>query len=176
MSDFPPLTIPPLPANAPPTDERFTENDFHARMAAASFNDVWRLLEKKNRTPTEIDQMIHQAHASRMHWQYVGDPVNWVVGEWQISRVYTTLRRAEPAVWHARRAVELAHEHKVVGFYLASTYEGMARALRLYPNEQTQAEAWLAKAKILLGMLDNEEEKKVLTADIETNAAPVGES
>jgi hypothetical protein len=119
--------------------------------------------------------MIHGAHASRLHWEYVGDPVNWLVGEWQISRVYVTLRRADPALWHARRAVELAHEHKVVGFPLATTYEAMARALRLYPGEKEGVESWLGKARTLLAMLTDPEEKEVLAKDIASNEALAGE-
>ena len=52
--------------------------------------------------------MIHAAHASRYHWGEVGDDVHLARGEWQCARVYSVLGRAEPALWHARRCVELA--------------------------------------------------------------------
>ena len=52
--------------------------------------------------------MIHAAHASRYHWGEVGDDVNLARGEWQCSRVYAVLGRGEPALWHARRCVEIA--------------------------------------------------------------------
>jgi hypothetical protein len=35
--------------------------------------------------------MIHSAHASRYHWQAVGDASDKAIGEWQISRVYSVL-------------------------------------------------------------------------------------
>ena len=52
--------------------------------------------------------MIHAAHASRHHWAAVGTGVNLARGEWQISRVYVTLGRGEPALFHAGAASRTA--------------------------------------------------------------------
>ena len=49
--------------------------------------------------------MIHAAHASRYHWSKVGTNANLARGEWQVSRVYTVLDRAEPALYHAHRCL-----------------------------------------------------------------------
>ena len=68
---------------------------------------TWTLLEKTDRTPAQDDEMLHAAHASRYHWGEIGDPVNLARGEWQCSRVYAILGRAEPALWHARRCLEI---------------------------------------------------------------------
>ena len=40
----------------------------HRRLGVDLFNFVWTLIEKVDRTPEEIDTMIHAAHASRHHW------------------------------------------------------------------------------------------------------------
>ena len=76
--------------------------------------------------------MIHRAHASRWHWARVGQPVNLARGEWLCSRVYSTLGRGEPALWHARRCVEI---NEAIGaddgresWDLPAAYEAMARA------------------------------------------------
>jgi hypothetical protein len=37
------------------------------------FNDTWALLQKESWTTEEDDRMIHMAHASRFHWDNVGD-------------------------------------------------------------------------------------------------------
>ena len=71
--------------------------------AAALFNRAWELLELPDRTPEQTDELIHAAHASRYYWGRTGDSVRAARGEWQCSRVYATLGRAEPALWHARR-------------------------------------------------------------------------
>ncbi len=70
-------------------------------LAVDLFNHVWTLLERTDRTPMQDDEMLHAAHASRFHWGEVGEPVNLARGEWQCSRVYAVLDRAEPAMWHA---------------------------------------------------------------------------
>ena len=78
-------------------DERQTAVDL--------FNRTWSLMELAERTPEQDDEMIHGAHASRHHWAAVGTGVNLARGEWQISRVYVTLGRGEPALYHAGRCL-----------------------------------------------------------------------
>src|SRR5438067_11801420 len=97
-------------------------------LAASLFNDVWTLLETESRTPEQDDELIHTAHASRYHWGVVGETTNFARGEWQCSRVYAVLRRAEPALWHARRCLELCERHGIGDFDLAFAYEALARA------------------------------------------------
>jgi hypothetical protein len=88
------------------------------------------LLELEERTPEENDRMLHAAHASRYHWGEVGRGVNRVRGDWQLSRVYATLGRAEPALFHARRCIELCagHEAELEEFDRPYAHEALARA------------------------------------------------
>ena len=76
-------------------------------LAVGLFNYTWTLLENPDRTPEQDDEMLHAAHASRYHWGEVGEPANLSRGEWQVARVYCVLGRAEPALYHARRCLEL---------------------------------------------------------------------
>jgi hypothetical protein len=85
--------------------------------------------------------MIHAAHASCYHWSVVGAPVNGVRGEWQCSRVYAVLGRAEPALWHGRRCLDLCDEHGIGDFDLAYAYEALARAHRV-AEQLPEAEAY----------------------------------
>ena len=101
------------------------------QVAVDLFNHVWTLLDKERRTAAEDDEMLHAAHASRHHWGRVGAPVNLVRGEWQCSRVYAVLGRAEPALHHARRCLRLCEEHGIGDFDLAYAYEALARAERV---------------------------------------------
>jgi hypothetical protein len=77
----------------------------HRRLGVELYNHVWTLLELPLRTPEQDDELIHAAHASRYHWSQAGTPKNLARGEWQVSRVYAVLGRAEPALWHARRCL-----------------------------------------------------------------------
>ena len=106
-----------------PDDER--------RLAAALFNRTWELLLKPERSIADDDEMIHAAHASRHHWGVVGKPVNFARGEWQCSRVYSVLGRAEPALHHASRCLSLATENDLGPFDIGAANEAMARAYRV---------------------------------------------
>jgi hypothetical protein len=100
----------------------------HRELGVDLFNHAWTLMETAERTREQDDELIHAAHASAHHWRIAGEPVNWARSEWQCSRVYAVLGRAEPAVWHARRCLELCEQHGIGDFDLAYAYEALARA------------------------------------------------
>jgi hypothetical protein len=105
------------------------EGQLHRKLAVDLFNYVWELLEKPDRTKEENDTMMHAAHASRFLWGQVGTAVNLARGEWQVSRVYSVLNRAEPSLYHARRCLEICKENGIGDFDLAYAYEAIARAM-----------------------------------------------
>jgi hypothetical protein len=111
-----------------PKDKTYTEEEFHKKVAIDLFNLTWDLMERQDRTVEETDRMIHAAHASRHHWGEIGTPVEFERGEWQISRVYSILGRAEPALYHAGRCLQICQENDIGDFDIAFAYEGMARA------------------------------------------------
>jgi hypothetical protein len=109
--------------------------DQHRKLAVSSFNGTWTLIEKK-RTRDEDLAMIHMAHASRHHWAQVGTPTHLAVGEWQVSHVYAVLRRAEPALYHARACLRICKGSGLGGFPLAYAYESLARASAVAGNRK----------------------------------------
>ena len=104
------------------------EQQKHKKFAVDLFNLTWELLDKSGRTQAENDTMLHAAHASRYHWEQVGTAVNLARGEWQVSRVYSVLERPEPALYHARRSLEICQQNNIQDFDLAFAYEALARA------------------------------------------------
>lgn len=142
-------------------EAKFTDAITHRKLAVDLFNHTWDLLEKEERTVEEDQRMIHGAHASRFHWGEVGKPRNLAVGEWQIARVYSTLRRPEPALHHARWAVEIIEENGITGFYRASAYEGLARAYSV-AGEKEESEVYIERAKAEGKLITDEEEREVL--------------
>src|SRR5438128_12016928 len=105
--------------------------DWHRRMAAHLFNSTWTLIEKKRRTKEERDTMIHMAHASRYHWGVVGGPKQLAIGEGQISRVYAVLRRPEPALYPAQRALETCEATEIGDLPLAYAFEAITPAFAM---------------------------------------------
>jgi DNA-binding transcriptional MerR regulator len=139
------------------------------KLAAELFNHTWTLLEKPDRTPAEDDEMIHSAHASRFHWGEVGigEPVNLGRGEWQCSRVYAVLGRAEPALWHARRCVAINEAGGHADWDLASAYEAMARAY-LTAGDLAEMAAWKAKATTALDGIADKDDRDLIEGDLAT--------
>ena len=136
-------------------------------LAASLFNRVWELLEQTDRTPTDNDEMVNAAHASRLLWSTIGDAQNFAIGDWQISRVYSVLGRSEPAVFHARRCLDHAKLVDGQPWLLASAYEGLARAYAVAGDRAAAAE-WKAKAEERLLEVDDADDREVVERDIAT--------
>jgi hypothetical protein len=94
------------------------------------FNETWDLIDLPDRTEDETALMIHKAHASIYHWLQSPDckSRNAAIGEWLLARVYSILRMGEPALFHARRCLNICEAGKVEDWVTASAHEGLARA------------------------------------------------
>lgn len=117
-------------------------------LASDFFNRVWELLEMPERTREQDDEMLHGAHASRALWAGSGTLANLARGEWRCSRVYAVLGRPEPALWHARRCLELCEQAEpgvLADFDLPFAYEGLARA-HAVASDREAALRWLERA------------------------------
>jgi hypothetical protein len=111
--------------------------------------------------------MLHAAHASRFHWGQAGTPLNLSVGEWQVSRVYATLGRAEPAVYHARRALEIARRSRLSRFYLAYAYEALARASAV-AGDRSSRNRYLRAARRAGTGIRARDDRRMLLEDLAT--------
>jgi hypothetical protein len=149
------------------TEPRLPDPAVERRQAVALFNHVWSLLDLEVRTAEQDDAMLHAAHASRWHWGNVGGPAEWAVGEWQCSRVYAVLGRAEPAVHHARRCVALCEQHGLGGFVPASAHEAMARALAV-AGDVAGSQRHRREATRLCALIDDPDDRAVVEADLST--------
>ena len=150
-------------ASVPVTDER--------KLAARLFNDTWALLQKEGRTIEEDDRMIHMAHASRFHWDNVGDDQNRATGEWQVARVYSVLGRGEPALFHARRCLEYASRPGADDWLTASAYEGLARAQAISGDPEAARDSRDTALRLLERIADPQD-RKVVEGDIDTLPIP----
>jgi DNA-binding transcriptional MerR regulator len=139
----------------------------HRRLGKDLYNHVWTLLETADRTAEQTDEMIHAAHASRWHWTVGGEPAHRARGEWQCSRVYAVLGRGEPALWHARRCVELCEEHGLGDWDLAAAYEAMSRA-SLVAGDDAAARSWKDRATSALADIADPDDREPIEADLAT--------
>jgi len=139
----------------------------HRQLGIHLFNATWTLIEQGDRSPVETDEMIHRAHASRWHWGRVGEPVHLARGEWLCSRVYATLGRGEPALWHARRCVEINEEHGIADWDIAAAYEAMARA-SFVAGDPASGTLWKSRAAAALETISDVDDRDPIAQDLAT--------
>jgi len=148
-------------------ETRYTAQEAHKYFAVCLFNFVWSLLDQDQRTEEEEDRMLHAAHASRYHWGVVGQPSNLGIGEWQISRVYAVLGRAEPSHYHAQKYLDLAVKHELGAFHLGFAYEALARAAAVAGNHADR-DRFLALAREQVNAIPDQEDRELLISDLAT--------
>ena len=145
----------------------------HRELGKALFNQVWTLLEIEDRSPEQIDDMIHAAHASRSHWTRAEGPgsAEAARGEWQCSRVYAALGRGEPALWHARRCLAIHEAAGRADWDVASAYEALARASAV-AGDATAAADWKARATAALDGIADRDDRDIIEGDLATLPDP----
>lgn len=149
------------------TDPQSASESDERRLAVDLFNGVWQLLEKEDRSPAEDDRMLHMAHASRFHWESAGTAVHLVRGEWQCSRVYAVLGRAEPALHHAQRVLDLCRDNGIGDWDLAFGYEALARAQAVAGNLEA-AHAATEQALAAAEDIADPDDRSLVLTDLET--------
>jgi DNA-binding transcriptional MerR regulator len=140
------------------------------QLAVDLYNSTWALIERPDRSAADTDEMIHRAHASRWHWARVGEAVNLARGEWLCSRVYATLGRGEPALWHARRCVEINEALSAEvreSWDLPTAYEAMARA-SFAAGDPASGALWKAKATATLEDIADADDREQIAQDLAT--------
>jgi hypothetical protein len=131
------------------------------------YNETWRLMESRE----DDERMLHMAHASAYHWREAleCEPKNRARSEWLCSRVYTVLGRAEPALYHAKRCLEIcrAHPENMEDWDLPFAHEALARAHRVAGNDDEVRDQEL-KARELGEQLADPEDREHLEEALAT--------
>lgn len=148
-------------------DTKFSLDEAQVEFAKQTNGEVWAFLDMEKRTLDEDEAMVNTAHASLYHWTKAGTAVNRQRGEWMLSRVYTVLGRAEPALHHAQRCLDLmeANMDDMAVFDKGYAYEAMARSHAL-AGKKAAAEEYLAKAKAVVESIDDEEDRQWFEGDL----------
>jgi hypothetical protein len=137
----------------------------------ALFNATWAAMEQPARTPAEDEAMLNMAYASAYFWSFVAKPEHLARSQWQLSRVYTVLGRAEPALYHAQRTLDLCIEHDLEGWDRPFAYEALARAHAL-AGDATAAAAALERANALGARIEGQGDRDHFFAELATIEAP----
>jgi hypothetical protein len=133
------------------------------------YNSSWALMERPDRTPEDDDELVHHVHASMYHWLRSPEcePKHRARGEWLCSRAYAVLGRAEPALHHARRSLELCEQHagNIEDWDLAFAYEALARASRV-AGDEGEARRYEQRGRELADQISDPEDKEIVLRDL----------
>jgi uncharacterized protein YndB with AHSA1/START domain len=130
----------PLPGDEPAADEATERAAASAEEAAAeqhrtqgitANNSAWELLDGRQLTADEADDLLGRAYAAMYHWRRAArhGPENQARASWLTSRVHAVLGQGELALHHADRCREAVEAADLGDFDLAYAHEARARAL-----------------------------------------------
>ena len=149
-------------------DKKYTLDEAQLVFAKSSFNSIWPLLDKPDRTLDEDRDMLLAAFTSLYHWRVVGTAVQEQRGSWMIARVNQVLGRAEDALEWALRCYEIteANPAEMKDFDLAYAEEGLARAYAL-SGDDDKAQKHKQKAVELGDKIKDPEDKEIYLGDLQ---------
>ncbi|MCD4785676.1 MAG: hypothetical protein K8T10_17785 [Candidatus Eremiobacteraeota bacterium] len=147
--------------------EKYESKESHKWHGVELNKLVWKLLEKKERTPGEDDTIIHASHASFYHWGKAGTVVNIARGYRLLSHVYAVLNKSVPALIYAKKCMEVTDKNKLKDFDLAYAYEAMSRAYAVGGNKANY-EKYMKLAKNAGEEIKNDEDRKIFMATVQT--------
>mgnify|MGYP006883057269 CR=1 FL=1 len=129
------------------------------KTAIDSFNAVWGLIDKKDRSSSDDLEMISLAHKSLHYWIQAGGTIlNIVRGEWMISHVYSVLGIGEAALYHAKTCFEETLDNEIKDFDAVFAFEAMAFAYKVLNNIELK-DQYLKEAYELVDHVEKKEDK-----------------
>ena len=122
----------------------------------------------KKRSVEDDLEMLRLAHSSRYHWGLVGTRWNRAIADWQVSRVYASLREPRLSLEFARSCLRSCERGRLSDIKHVA-YEGLARAYAV-ADDYDSAKRYATKARQELDKLavDKEDRKVYLVQISET--------
>ncbi len=144
----------------------------HRQLGVDLYNHTWTLLEQKDRTRDDDDEMLNATYASAYHWSHAAEagPQNAARSHWQISRVNSVLGRGEAALYHAERCLGLCTENGIGDWDIAAAYEGVARAHKVAGND-AEFRRNLELGREALAQIADEEDREHIAEDLDALAS-----
>ena len=145
--------------------------DEHRQLGIELYNRTWVLLE----SGADSDEIVDCAHASAHHWSHAAGTTaaNRARSHWLCSHVYAVLGRAEPALHHARRCLELVEgaPAETEDFDLPAAYEALARA-HATAGEEAEARRYVELGRAEAAKIVDAEDREHLESQLNSMLPP----
>jgi hypothetical protein len=98
--------------------------------AVACNNRAWELVERRERTPTDVHEMLHAAHASAWHWARVGTELNEARANMLLGMAHALADDGPLALRYAMLAFNYFNEHEAKDWEQAFVHATLAAAAK----------------------------------------------
>lgn len=145
-----------------------TMDEFHKKTAVETSNQIWPVLDAENPTEAQLEEALHMAYASRYHWSKIGTAANAMRAEYMIARVYSAMKRGEPALFHAKRCLEIGKENEndIEDWDLPFAYEVVARAYSA-AGDKSECKKYCDLAQNAINEIKGPEDKKICQGELD---------
>ena len=98
--------------------------------AVACNNRAWQLVEQPHRTPADVHEMLHAAHASAWHWNRVGTALNEARANMLLGFAHALASDGPLGLRYAMSAFNYFNEHEAPDWEQAFAHATLAAAAR----------------------------------------------
>lgn len=143
------------------------KTELHKHFSTHCFNEAWKLIDKKDRSAEENEEMVYYAMASLFHWSKREDCTDRhkSIGCWQVSHCYALTGDLIQAERFGKLCLQFSVNEEP--FYIGYAHEALARVFWL-SGKIEEKEKHLTSANQLSEKINNKEEKDLLLADLKT--------
>lgn len=149
------------------TDVPDVEGQWHRTQAVDANNSIWELLDGRELTTDDADELLQRAYAAAYHWQRAArsGPINAARSAYMIAKAHVVLRQTDMALhWVGRYAILLAAAGDAAAdFDHAYLHEIRARAFAL-AGRADEAAAELAAARA--HPIADDEDRTIVESDL----------
>ncbi len=137
----------------------------HRRLGIEAFNATWELLDGRDDTRADVDELLARAYASAYHWSRASDrgPENDARASWLLSRCHVVLGQGGLALHHADRCLAAVVDAGLVDFDLGYAHEARARALACLGRLDEAAHEFVAARAVEVA---DDEDREIFDTDL----------
>ncbi|MBS1817325.1 MAG: hypothetical protein JSU08_05325 [Acidobacteria bacterium] len=130
------------------------------RFAVACNNRAWELVERPDRTPSEVHEMLHAAHAAAWHWARVGTSLHEARANMLLGMAHALAGESTLGLRYARLAFNYFNEHEAPDWEQAFAHATLAAAAKSGGEPALHAEHY-AEAERLGNAIADPQDREV---------------
>ena len=125
--------------------------------AAACNNRAWQLVEQPNRTPSDVHEMLHAAHASAWHWARIGTSLNEARSNMLLGMAHALAGDGPLGLRYAMLAFNYFNEHEAPDWEQAFAHATLAAAAQAAGNAALHAEHYVEAERLGQAIADEQD-------------------